>query len=160
MNLRLSSQMFTLRSILRKLMKNTVKLIVLLFFFVSGIAHANDRNGNWWRNLDPMQKVMYVNGFFDGTDLGYSFATWKMVGDKSSLDAKKRASDSFSEHNKRYLSNVTVNQVVDGLDVFYSDFRNRSISTFGATWLVLVQIAGDPNVDEMINSWRKNASRN
>jgi hypothetical protein len=141
-------------------MKNTFKLIVLLFLFSFGVAHAKDRNGNWWRDLDRAEKLMYVLGVADGTNLGYGFTTWKLARDKSAGDAHERATAANIEYTKRYMSKVTTDQIVDGLDVFYSDFRNRSISTFGATWLVLAQVAGDQDVEEKIISWRKNASRN
>jgi hypothetical protein len=54
---------------------------------------------------------------------------------------------------------VTGGQLVDGLDSFYGDFRNRRILVYSAVWLVLNEIAGTPQdeLDKMIQSWRKNA---
>jgi len=49
--------------------------------------------------------------------------------------------------------------VVDGLDNFYGDYRNRKILVQDAVWLVLNNVAGTPNVEQMIQNWRRSASK-
>jgi hypothetical protein len=56
------------------------------------------------------------------------------------------------------MTNITNGQVVEGVDKFYSDFRNRRIRVKNAVWIVLNQIAGRPNVDDMIQHWRQSAA--
>ena len=66
------------------------------------------------------------------------------------------AAHSFDQLNNKFFSKVTAGQIADGLDVFYSNFANRSIVISGAVWLVVNQIAGTPDVDQMILNYRKN----
>ncbi len=117
------------------------------------------RDGNWWRSLERNIQIAYVLGAFDGTNLGYGFTTWKLAKDKAASDAYARANAANREYTQRYLANVNASQVADGLDVFYADFRNRSIAAHGALWLVLAEIAGDPQADVMLESWRRNATK-
>jgi len=66
---------------------------------------------------------------------------------------------SFSDFDKKYLQDVTSSQLVDGLDTFYKDHRNRRITISKGVWLVLNSIAGRPQseLDKMIETFRKNA---
>jgi hypothetical protein len=41
------------------------------------------------------------------------------------------ALDSYEYYTKKYLANVSASQLADGLDSFYSDYRNRSIQLPG-----------------------------
>ena len=69
-----------------------------------------------------------------------------------------KVANSYDSYMRKYLSNVTNGQLVDGLDKFYSDFRNRRIKVNDAVWLVLNQVAGEPEaeMEKMIENWRKN----
>jgi hypothetical protein len=53
---------------------------------------------------------------------------------------------------------VTNAQIADGLDQFYSDYRNRSIVVSSGVWLVLNSINGTPKdqLDNMIEGFRQN----
>ena len=53
-------------------------------------------------------------------------------------------------------------QLVDGLDSFYKDYRNRTIKVHDAVWLVVNEIAGTPQqtMGKLIESYRQNASIN
>jgi len=57
----------------------------------------------------------------------------------------------------KYLKNVTNSQLADGVDKFYSDYRNRRIMVNDAVWLVLNEISGksDADMKKMIENWRK-----
>jgi hypothetical protein len=50
-------------------------------------------------------------------------------------------------------------QLNDGLNDFFSDYKNRRIEVDDAIWLVLNGIAGTPKekLDKMIESHRRNA---
>jgi hypothetical protein len=60
---------------------------------------------------------------------------------------------------RRFLD-ITAKTVVDGLDSFYADFRNRKIRIAVATAVVLGQIAGldQARVDAMVVELRKAAA--
>jgi hypothetical protein len=100
-------------------------------------------------------------GFFDGMELGNRFSYWSFVNDKKAGDAMKRVADSYDEYVNKYFKNVTSGQLADGLDSFFTDFRNRSILVHNAVWLVVNQAAGVPQeqVDLMIENWRRNSTK-
>jgi hypothetical protein len=119
----------------------------------------NRRDGNWWRGLESMWKTVYVTGFFDGIQMGNRFSYWGFVDDEKSSACLSKVDASAAEYSKKYLSNITVGQVGDGLNEFYEDYRNRSLLVVDATWLVLNEISGKPRaeMDAMIEYYRKNA---
>lgn len=137
--------------------------LLLLAFGVSAIAEAGTRqDGNWWRTLTRQQQVYYVAGFFSGMDLGRNFAIWKYL-DSTDVNEQKAVSlalDAYDQYSDEYFAEVTAAQIVDGLNVFYADYRNRRIETMGAIWLVVKGIAGlsDREHQELIESWRKHAT--
>jgi hypothetical protein len=65
----------------------------------------------------------------------------------------------YREYDKKFFANVSNGQIVDGLDQFFSDYRNRRIRVHNAVWLVTNGIAGTPEAElqQMIESWRKNS---
>jgi hypothetical protein len=134
--------------------------VILTLSFVNGVAAPDNvrRDGNWWITLDRENKAAYIIGFFDGMELGHNFSYWGMS-EKENTNCAGAVSSSYFNYYKKYFSNITNLQVADGLDAFYSDYRNRRIKIMGATWIVVNGIAGTPqeDVDKMTESWRKNA---
>ena len=152
-------------------MRNRLLLIFATLLVTSLCLHASDdqRDGNWWRTESEVTKLNYVVGFFDGMDLGRNFGTWEFMHctaggrcvaiDNASASCISKVGESYNSYYTKYFSNVTNDQIVDGLNVFYSDYRNRRIRVSGAVWLVVNGIAGKPQaeLDKMIESWRNNA---
>ena len=144
-------------------MKKLGLLLVFAAFAVcsNAVAHGADtrRDGNWWLGLTPTAKLYFAVGFFDGIELGSKFSYWGMTEGKNT-DCAGKAVGSFYSYKKKYLADVTNDQIVDGLDSFYSDYKNRRILIPDAVWLVANGIAGTPqkDLDKMIESWRKNAT--
>jgi hypothetical protein len=54
---------------------------------------------------------------------------------------------------------VSSKQLVDGVDAFFADFRNRRILVGDGIWLVANSISGTPEKEmkELVESWRRNA---
>ncbi len=126
---------------------------------VSALADENRRDGNWWLNQPETVQAVYAVGFFDGVDLGHHFSIWKYANNKKSRETWiPLANKSFNEYTEKYLNNVTSGQLIDGLNSFYSDYRNRRIRVQVAVWLVASSIAGTPEAElnKMIENWRKN----
>jgi hypothetical protein len=100
-------------------------------------------------------------GFFDGMDLGHNFSVWKFLKDKTANECTSKAHESYNDFLAQYFRNVTNGQVVDGLDSFYSDYRNRSILVHDAVWLAVNEITGTPRgrLDAMIENWRRSSSK-
>jgi len=98
-------------------------------------------------------------GFFDGTNLGHEFSLWKYI-DKSEPACLAKNYESYNYYFDRYMKDVTSSQLVDGLDVFYKDYKNRKIDLASGVWLTVNAIAGTPqaDLDKMIEGFRKNAN--
>ena len=134
--------------------------LLTLLFLNQALSQSNNerRDGNWWISLEQEYKLKYLVGFFDGMDLGNRFSYWGM-----SKGAQRKCTgnvvDSYSTYESKYFAQVTNDQLSDGIDNFYSDYRNRRISIVGAVWLVVNGIAGTPEdtLHTMTENWRKNA---
>jgi hypothetical protein len=120
---------------------------------------ARVRDGNWWRNLKDTSKVFFMTGFFDGMVMGNEFSYWGV--EKDDINTATNVASSYSKYADKYLTNVTSGQLVDGLDTFYSDFRNRRIKVSNGVWIVVNQIAGkpEPDMQRMVESFRKYADK-
>lgn len=148
-------------------MKTQFKVTILLFIgllFLAPPAYSavdDARDGNWWLEQPKIIKLGYMTGFLDGIHLGNNFAMWGFMDDPESESCLKKVGLSTIEYEDRYLSKVKVAQLVDGIDAFYSDYKNRSISTHNAVWLVLNGIAGTPKdkLEKMIETFRRNANK-
>ena len=143
----------------RHIAKQVLFLVCVLFALpVLSAAEENRRDGNWWLEQDRLTRSLYVIGFFDGMDLGHNFSYWAFSKDKNMADCMIKVGDSYAEYISKYFKNVTNRQIVDGLDSFYTDFRNRRILVSNAVWLVVNAIAGTPqeSLDRMIENWRRN----
>jgi len=148
---------------LQKYTAPLVALLVVAAFASPALADDNvRRDGNWWQTQAPFAKISYMVGFIDGMELGQDFSTWKYSHstDAADVDASAKAFASYVEYTKKYLTNVTVGQIVDGLNAFYGDYKNRRIQTSGAVWLVLLGIAGVPaeELNKKIENWRRNSA--
>ena len=123
-------------------------LLITLLVCFSGMAVA-ENNGNWWRSLPTSGKVGYVMGYLDG-----------------GCDGAMRVLDEIQpndEQRKRiqkcvWPDGVTYGQIVDGVNHFYSDYRNRLILTDSALRCVKSEIEGKPLSQSQIEQTRKNAT--
>jgi len=144
--------------------KILLSLLFWSFLCLINLSTAQAENiredGNLWITLTSEQKVMYTKGFDTGMQLGYRMSYWGFVYDDLKTQCSKDVAASFSMHINKYFKHVNVRQIIDGLNDFYSDYRNRRIEIMGAIWLVVNGIAGTPKevMDKMIESWRKNAA--
>jgi|WetSurSiteA1Bulk_404760.scaffolds.fasta_scaffold06723_3 hypothetical protein len=144
----------------RKLLASLVITFFVMVLPFGLMAEDNRRDGNWWRGQDRLIRSAYIVGFFDGMDLGYNFSYWKFIQKKEMNSCIIQMHESYSEYSDKYFKNVSNSQLVDGLDSFYVDFRNRSIRVADAVWSVVNSIAGTPQeeLDSMIENWRRNAN--
>jgi hypothetical protein len=135
----------------------TALLIALLFAIPPSLSAQNTRrDGNWWLEQSHFARTSYLVGFFDGINLGNQFSYWK---GKDDITCLAKVKDSFDFYANKFVKDVTNEQLADGLDVFYKDYRNRKILVHNAVWLTLNAIAGTPQVDldKMVENFRKYA---
>jgi len=90
----------------------------------------SERNGMWWVQLQMKSpenaffyKVGYAIGFIDGWEQGHRSGFGEALG----FGAAKPAALSAFSGNVTLHNGVTAGQLVDGLDDFYRDYRNRRI---------------------------------
>ena len=148
-----------------KLIRATQIVLVIFCLFLTAPLTRNQeydrRDGNWWRGIDRLSKAYYLAGFVDGIELGNRLS---LVGidknDKAYKEVSERVTTTFSNQRAKYLANVTLIQLADGLDAFYANSTNRRILAHDAVWLVLSQIAGTPEAEmqALIESYRKSAA--
>ena len=130
-------------------MTRTVFRTLLIFLLSCSVVSSGEptrRDGNWWVGQSDMFKLSYVLGLLDGVTLGRDFAVRGL-----SVDAMKSTLDRFTDNQQLLISNVTVGQVVAGLNDFYQDYKNRKIESVFATEVVLEGTAGMPK--EQIEKW-------
>jgi hypothetical protein len=109
-------------------MKSLSLILVGTAVCVSSLAlSAESRDGRWWLKLSALEKAIYTSGMRDGVN----------VGEGISPDPEL-----FTSRAAELLAKKNTKQLVDGIDHFYSDFRNRSIPTYAALWMVAMEING------------------
>jgi len=146
-----------MRSTYTSLMRLMLVVAVTLLLSAPARNQSNTvRDGNWWVEQDALAKLYYVTGFYDGMELGHEFSYWGLP---KGGEQMSKVVASYDSYGTKYLSGVTNTQLVQGLDVFYEDYRNRRIRVHGGVWLVLNEISGKSKEDmqKMIESFRKNA---
>lgn len=140
-----------------------IALAAVIVLVCAGAVRAEDRrrDGNYWNTQSRVNKADYVVGFMDGMELGeiYTLPTLRHSTDGKTLPESQACHDQASKEydfiSAHYYKDVTVGQIVDGLDEFYKDFKNRSILIAWGVDLVVRQIAGE-DVEELLVVQRKN----
>jgi hypothetical protein len=125
-------------------MRSRILKLLMLAFACTGLARGqNPRDGTWWNELNRSTKAGYVAGFIDGAITACEHEDVRQACAKSKV---------LMLYTGAYgPQNFTNGQIVDGLDHFYQDYRNRSINMRAATFYVLLELQGaDPKaLDEL-----------
>ncbi len=127
-------------------------VIIILFAGFAGAEVPMD--GIWWNNLEMGQKQMYIEGVSDGIGLGPM-----VLSHDKNVDKKCQAlvEGSYKSYLDKYLTNVTITQISNGLDAFYSNSENVNIGAEKAFWIVLKTLHDDPadEIKNLIKTWKK-----
>ena len=129
------------------------------------LLSQDQHDGNWWisdSNKGPdadLHQLMYVAGFIEGLNAGLGQLDVAIIGNHLNEKNNSCVMEVITAYKKlsAYTDGVTMGQVWDGLNDFYKDYRNRSISVTSAIDLVLRQIKGE-NVDGLIVAHRRVAN--
>jgi hypothetical protein len=126
-----------------------MKHLLVVLLLTGAFAHAQTHNGNWWRTLEPSNKLMYVIGYMDGDCAGEMRALMQV-----------QPTQAQREHITKCVwpDAVTFGQVKDGLDHFYRDYRNRLIFADDALTIVKKEVEGQPTSTAEVEKLRKNAA--
>ena len=116
---------------------------------------SDRRDGNWWTTQQTAVRVPFALGFFDGMVAGQSFTIPDVVTIGAVTETcMKMSYETYQKHSNKYLSAITAGQLVDGLDAFYKDYRNRSIMTSQAFELIVRSIAGE-DIEQLTIQYRR-----
>ena len=124
---------------------------LIIFFAFSVLIHAQ-KDAYEWRAMDNHDRKLYLEGIFAGLPLGGMFAIYLL-----NKSQQKKSGESFNYCNNEYCTNVTVEQICEGLDSLYSDYRNQTIPINYGVWAVLNSIRGIPQqaYEGLVQSLRK-----
>jgi len=117
---------------------------------VSKFVGKNWVNGRSWDKLDYSGKLGFVCGLFDGITLFWSAAEAGKKGDLDSI-----------YHGLSVSSNLTVGDVVKGIDEFYGDAANAKLPAICAYLYFAHKSRGDSNesLERRLTLWRKMFNR-
>lgn len=146
-------------------------ILALTSIMLTSIARAEATDGHWWNQLNQGEKIAYVVGFIDGTSYSVTLltvATFNAMADPKTgkfnadrAEVAKATSLGTVRALKDNLGNLTVGQVVQGLDATYSDYRNQGISVLDCAYVVIYAINGgnEAEVTRLLEVRRKQAGK-
>jgi len=118
----------------------------------AGLAHGqvrDDHNGYWWLQQDRLSKLGWLMGFADGVEAQRDsvIAACLDQGSTEASTAAQRQSVVEVCNNNAWRNfflppKVTFRQVIDGIDHFYADDRNKSLGVDVAVLYVYMQRNG------------------
>lgn len=126
-------------------------LVALLLASAAAAQTPARPDGEWWRTLDGQ----FTGSPAQRADIAalsrLSFVTGALAGQQIAARIVKRWLERSADRDPsvlgalfhRYQPGLEGTQVVDGVNEFYADFRNRRIRIDDAIWIVLQEIAGD-----------------
>lgn len=137
-----------LSSSLTALLKNAVIIICCLFIVrSSSFADSQNPDGTDWNNWKKDMKIGYVHGFVDGTN--GMFLGMFLIGETPNRNLAGYV-----------ITDMTLEQLIDGIDILYSDFKNRSVFLVDAIYVVNKQIKGTSQDDiEKILLWLRSGGK-
>jgi len=110
-----------------------LKLVAVLFIIllIGNISFAEDNeiklDGRFWNNANEDQKLFYVTGFRDGTNLFASRFSTDTTEDK---ELNTKVFEIVQVMRDYLVLRLTYGEIVEKIDEFYSDPFNRSIPIF------------------------------
>jgi len=124
---------------------------IKMFFFLGLISISlsfgqNKYDGYWWNNLNDDEKLFLVIGMFQGMELG-NFVTFL----KYNKDDREKYDNIYNAAKEKYFGvgkiDYSNQQVVDGIDKFYSDYKHRNINIRNALFVVGLELTDAPQKD-------------
>ena len=129
------------------MIKRPLLAIVLVMMFSSYGYCDKNSVGDIWNKFNNNNKSMWVNGVLEGIVIGHSLSSVK------DNKCNKLIKEHFKTQHDILYAKVPVQNIVFGIDLFYSDPANRKIPLRVVFHLVCLKFAG---VDEKtIKEWMK-----
>ena len=146
----------------RRLKRIILTVLVAALGLSVPLRSQEQHDGNWWikdsnkGDDKDLHQLLYVQGFLAGMDEGLGKLDTHIIANHLNEKDNKCVLEVVDAYKTlaKYTDGITVGQTWDGLNDFYKDYRNRSISVPNAIDLVLRQIKGE-NVDGLIVAYRR-----
>ena len=141
-------------------MKKLMLVVLIILGTVANVGAEELRfDGNFWNKSDRTVKEFFISGVLGGIIAGQDRVTASaMEGvEKGQVDLKCFAAISSLKNSlEADLEKIKVGQIVDGIDAFYSDSKNRSIKVKWAFPVVWQQTKGtsEEEINKFIESVR------
>lgn len=147
-----------------------MKRLLLTFALLASSASAQPltTDGNWWVAQPQHDQLTYLLGFTDGLGVGYEDSSDALAVSAVSIPkcdektcnqliAMNRQDDSEIEKRHQRLREITIGQILDGLNKIFSDYRNRIIRVSIAEGVVIEAIRGstDAEIEQRLEYFRK-----
>jgi hypothetical protein len=127
-----------------------ILLLILLCVSCSAQRAQYPQGFDFWKHLAPDSKFTYVSGYLSGAmtvqseTMGTCMALWMFSKPiKAAYTQEQWQRSCFPSSN----FNGSITQFRDGMETFYSDFRNQQIGFDSAMKYVRDQIAGKPQAE-------------
>lgn len=143
------------------------KLILVAIIIMGTVAYgAADEirfDGNFWNKSDRIVKDFFISGILGGIIAGQDRVTASaMEGvEKGQVDLKCFAAVSSLKNSlEADMEKLEAGQIVDNMDEFFSDSKNRSIKVKWAYLVVMQQIKGtsEEEIKKFIESIRQKSN--
>ena len=144
--------------------KRKILLVVFIVFSTAAIAYGSEPkfDGNFWRQSDRTTKAFFTYGVLGGIRLGQDRVVSTVMQDMTNQTISSKCFQAVSSNVESLASDlkkITTDRIIAGMDQFYSDSRNRSISVKWGFLVVMQQLKGTPkeDIDKFIEHVRSKA---
>jgi hypothetical protein len=132
-------------------MRIRANFLVASLILSAGLAHGQKTeqlNGYWWLQHSDSFKVGWVSGYVNGSTVVVGYVATPCLKQDSAeatiaeyAEAAKTCNNNL-DFNLFIPPKATVGQMVEGLDHFYADYRNRNIAIAWAISYVNQELNG------------------
>src|SRR5260370_18181014 len=151
-------------------MKTRMGFGLFLFVTLVGTGQGRDQstrdsdNGYWWAKQSENLKLGFISGYVSDMTLVYNRTTIMCLAEKNlDLPPEKRLTDDVlnacAQTPMAMQSNFTgirFGQLLEGVDDFYKDFRNKGVYVTAALFYVRDELKGKPakELEDELNVFR------
>ncbi len=121
-------------------------------------------NGYWWVKQSETFKLGFINGYALALSQEYNRITLMCLAEKNpDLPSEKRFTDAaikecaYTPTAKHYdFAGIRFGQLLEGMDDFYKDFRNKGVYVTAALFYVRDELKGKPakELEDELNLFR------
>ena len=100
-------------------MEKMCEISFILLFLITSISYSQKLNGHDWENYNHEEKIAFLQGFLVGEESGFQSLSAVIKNEDY-----KKIEDFKSTFYSRAMG-ISLNQISDGLDSVYKDYRNK-----------------------------------